>query len=342
MTYFPQLDGVRAIAVFMVMAYHFIPGIDRVAPLGSIGVRLFFVLSGFLITRILLDARTLPLGQAMAKFVIRRSLRILPLFYLVLLLAAAIDIGPVRQTFVWHATYLTNAYLYLRGDWHGSISHLWSLAVEEQFYLLWPVVVLLTPLRRLPLVIASMVCASPLLRLAVGGPMNSVLPLSCVDALGVGALLALPRTAPAISSIGARIGPPLLLAGLCAQRWLAPDIASEIAVDLGVALVAAWVINSAAHGFSGIAGVVLQSTPMRYLGSISYGTYLLHGFMPYLLGRYVTGFVAMWWPFKAALLMTCTLAAASLSWHVFERPILSLKDRWARRDELPADERIAA
>ena len=108
LTYLPQLDGVRAIAVFMVMAYHFIPGVDRVAPLGSIGVRLFFVLSGFLITRILLDARALPLGQAMAKFFIRRSLRILPLFYLVLLLSAAIDIGPVRQTFAWHATYLTN------------------------------------------------------------------------------------------------------------------------------------------------------------------------------------------------------------------------------------------
>ena len=333
MTYLPQLDGLRAIAVLMVMAYHFIPGIDRVAPFGSIGVRLFFVLSGFLITRILLDARTLPFGQAMRMFYIRRSLRILPLFYLVLLLAAAVNVGPVRQTLGWHATYLTNAYLYMRGDWHGSISHLWSLAVEEQFYLVWPFIVLLTPLPRLPQVVIAMVCLSPLLRLAIGGPMNSVLPISCLDALGAGALLALPQTAHAIRSIGASAGPPLLMAGLLAQRLLASSIAIEIVLDLGVTLVAAAVIGRAAAGFSGAAGVVLRSRPMRYVGSISYGSYLLHGFMPYLLGRYMTGFMAMWWPLKAALLVTSTLAAASLSWHVFERPILSLKDRWAKRDE---------
>jgi peptidoglycan/LPS O-acetylase OafA/YrhL len=342
MTYLPQLDGLRAIAVMMVMAYHFIPGIDRAAPLGSIGVRLFFVLSGFLITRILLDARSLPLAPAMRMFYIRRSLRILPLFYAVLLLAALINIGPVRETFLWHAGYLTNAYLYLRGDWHGSISHLWSLAVEEQFYLLWPLMVLRTPLRRLPYVVAAMVCISPLLRLAIGGPMNSVLPVSCLDALGAGALLALPQTAAAMAAIGRTAGLPLLLAALAAQRLLPASTAIEIVLDSSVALVAAWVVHGAAIGFSGVAGTALAARPLRYVGTISYGVYMLHGFMPYVLGRYISGFVAMWWPVKAALLVTCTLAAASFSWHLFERPILLLKERWAQRDQPAPAEPLAA
>src|SRR4051812_36633390 len=98
------------------MAFHFVPGIDSYAPLGSIGVRLFFVLSGFLITRILLTSR-----PTMREFYIRRGLRIFPLFYLVLALAVVINIGPVRNTLGWHVSYLTNAYLFQRGDWHGSI-----------------------------------------------------------------------------------------------------------------------------------------------------------------------------------------------------------------------------
>src|SRR5688572_24401593 len=95
----PQLDGLRAVAVTFVMAFHFIPGIDRLAPLGSIGVRLFFVLSGFLITRILMAARSSTgvagigpaTGAALRSFYVRRSLRIFPLFYLVLALAVLIN-----------------------------------------------------------------------------------------------------------------------------------------------------------------------------------------------------------------------------------------------------------
>ena len=100
----PQLDGLRAVAVIFVMAFHFIPGIDRFAPLGSIGVRLFFVLSGFLITRILLASRAEPMGAALRSFYIRRSLRIFPQFYRVLLVAAAANLSPVRSKWEWHAS----------------------------------------------------------------------------------------------------------------------------------------------------------------------------------------------------------------------------------------------
>src|SRR5688500_9629941 len=86
--YWPQLDGLRAVAVGCVMAFHFIPGVDRYAPLGTMGVRLFFVLSGFLITGILLSWRGRPLGTALNVFYARRGLRIFPLFYFVLIAAA--------------------------------------------------------------------------------------------------------------------------------------------------------------------------------------------------------------------------------------------------------------
>jgi peptidoglycan/LPS O-acetylase OafA/YrhL len=315
----PQLDGVRAAAVVCVLAFHFIPGIDRYIPLGSIGVRLFFVLSGFLITRLLLASRPSAFRPALKSFYIRRSLRIFPVFYLVLATAWAMNIGPVRTTIGWHASYLTNAYLFERGSWHGSISHLWSLAVEEQFYLVWPWLILLVPLGWLPRMIVLMIGIAPLSRVLVGGPMNSVLPTSCLDSLGAGALLAV--TGRPLLHVAA--GPLLFAGGLLLH--------SDVLLDFGVSLSGAWIVASAANGFQGVAASILLARPVVYVGTISYGLYLVHGFMPFVLGRYVPGFVDLPLMVRVLLLTTGTFAIASLSWHLFEAPILSLKDRWTRR-----------
>ena len=329
----PQLDGLRAVAITFVMAFHFIPSVERYAPLGSIGVRLFFVLSGFLITRILLASRQTDIPSALQSFYTRRGLRIFPLFYLVLALAALINIGPVRSTIGWHLSYLTNIYLFDRGSWHGSISHLWSLAVEEQFYLVWPLLVLWLPERRLPAAITAMVCLAPISRLLIGGPMNSVLPLSCVDALGTGALLALPLTRRPMMSAGFLIGVPLTIASLAfryalplAHRSLGEGGPFEVALDFGVSLAAAWIVGRAAKGFGGGFGALLTARPVIYVGTISYGLYLYHGFMPYVLGRYVNGFVDMPWAMRCVLLTVATLATAAVSWRCFEAPILKYKD----------------
>lgn len=332
LTRLPQLDGLRALAVGCVMAYHFVPAVDRFAPFGSIGVRLFFVLSGFLITRILLASRDVDLASALRSFYIRRGLRIFPLFYLVLALAAALNIGPVRDTIGWHVTYLTNVYLFQRGDWNGSISHLWSLAVEEQFYLVWPFLMLLVPARRLPGLIIAMIVIAPISRLMIGGPMNSVLPLGCVDALGAGALLALPPTRPSMMRAGAWIGFPLALGALVFRAAGYSGVPLEVALDFGVSLTAAWIVGRAAAGFSGAVGVFLTARPIAYLGTISYGLYLYHGFMPYVLGRYVTGFVEMSSPARAVMLTMVTVMTAAVSWRVFESPILRLKDRLSISD----------
>jgi peptidoglycan/LPS O-acetylase OafA/YrhL len=340
----PQLDGLRAVAVAFVMAFHFVPWVDRYAPLGTIGVRLFFVLSGFLITGILLSWRGRPLGLALQTFYARRALRIFPLFYFVLAAAAALNIGPVRDTFAWHATYLSNLYFYLRGDWHGSVSHLWSLAVEEQFYMVWPLLILCAPERWLRPMVTAMIVMAPVSRLLFPNPMDSVLPTSCLDSLGIGALLAL--NAPALNPaaphkrVPYESGKKWVPNGM--SLWAATLLVSAtlglryaglgghyqvVGLDFGVSLLSAWLVGGAAVGFRGLAGRLLSSRPMIAVGRISYGLYVYHGFTPYLLGRYVPGFTAMDWPLRFALLTSATGLIAVISWRFFERPLLQLKSR---------------
>lgn len=145
--YMPHLDGLRAFAVGLVIYSHWMPGHYQFKlPWGSAGVQLFFVLSGFLITGILLRCRTsVARLSALRAFYVRRILRIFPLFYCVLLLAYVLNIEPVRETVFWHLPYLSNFYFFSIGRWDGDISHFWSLAVEEQFYLFWPAIVMFVP-----------------------------------------------------------------------------------------------------------------------------------------------------------------------------------------------------
>ena len=136
----PELDGLRAFAFAAVAVHHWRPR-HFDFPLVS-GVHLFFVLSGFLITGILLDARTrnetsasqgvLPTLRA---FYVRRFLRIFPLYYAALAIATWFDVAGLRQSWPWHASYLSNYQIFLKNDWIGLVGHFWTLAVEEQFYL---------------------------------------------------------------------------------------------------------------------------------------------------------------------------------------------------------------
>src|SRR5665213_1037330 len=154
--YMPQLDGLRALAVLAVWFEHWgappIPGLKYIHELGGLGVFLFFVLSGFLITGILLRGREaietqgIALREVTRTFYIRRFLRILPVYYVVLF-STAILLPNTRRLFWWHFTYTTN--LWYGVHWFDYVpgAHFWSLAVEEQFYLAWPWLVLLTPRR---------------------------------------------------------------------------------------------------------------------------------------------------------------------------------------------------
>jgi peptidoglycan/LPS O-acetylase OafA/YrhL len=154
------LDGVRAIAVLMVFTQHN-NNLAASLEFGTFGVWAFFVLSGFLIVRILYAQRLdIETGQettasAWRRFFLRRTLRIFPIYYLVLAICAALTLsGPLRDysdgpwPFYW--SYLTNVYIQTTGHLVGSFTHLWSLAVEEQFYLVAAPVFLLLPSRLAP------------------------------------------------------------------------------------------------------------------------------------------------------------------------------------------------
>lgn len=167
LTYMPELDGLRAIAVGAVLFAHFIPVKYHVSlPFGSAGVQLFFVLSGFLITSILLRSKDVSLRKALKNFYARRFLRIFPLYYLLLALCALTGWMSWQEDLPWHVFYLSNVYISQLGHWPSVGGHLWSLSVEEQYYLVWPLVVLLTSKPTLVRITLVAMATSVALRLA--------------------------------------------------------------------------------------------------------------------------------------------------------------------------------
>ena len=338
--YRPQLDGLRAVAVIAVAWSHWERPYQFGIPFGA-GVHLFYVLSGFLITGILLRVREQhERGHGLAAFYIRRALRIFPAFYVTLVLAWWADLPLVRESFIWHVTYLSNVYTLVRGEWPGLISHFWSLAVEEQFYLVWPWLIVFAPQRWLLPGIVTAIVVAPAFRwwmatLGYAESMHAVLTPGCLDSLGVGALLALNqqstvdgRRSPAAKKALIAIGLPGYIGALLLEA-LGIRIGFVIAIKQTLqALVFGWIVLRAAEGFGGLTGRMLSAAPIVYIGRISYGVYLAHGFAGAIAA---TMFLAagIGWPIPEPwrLLVLCgvTVGAAALSWHVMERPINAMK-----------------
>ncbi|HXE52334.1 MAG TPA: acyltransferase, partial [Tepidisphaeraceae bacterium] len=280
-----QLDALRAFAVAGVVAYHFLGARVALFRFGERGVDLFFVLSGFLITGILLRCRDLIHGGqspwlTVRQFYIRRFLRIFPLFYFVLALTWLLGFPDVRAAIGWHVAYLSDVYFFHRAQWQGGTSHLWSLAVEEQFYLVWPWLVLFLNRRALIPVTIGLILAAPITRAwgALHG-WNDVslrtFPLESVDALGLGALLAIgwrefPDRVTRLR-MAALIAGILALLAVAVARLLHVPAVHTIAEPLGFALIFCWLVGAAAVGFAGVAGRVLLFRPLLLIGTVSYG-----------------------------------------------------------------------
>jgi peptidoglycan/LPS O-acetylase OafA/YrhL len=344
-----QLDALRAFAVVAVIIHHYLPAFADFVPLGALGVQLFFVLSGFLITGILLDCRrSVESGEVSRSFTIRRFyarrfLRIFPLFYFVLAAAIAFDFKPARETWLWHVTYLTNVYIFETGNWPGPLAPFWSLAVEEQFYLVWPWVILWTPRRVLPAVVVSVVMLAPLVRLVgeLAGldPAGiGVLPFACLDTLGLGALLALTTrsdwsglvTRTGLERVGLLIGVPLLAANLAVLALGQGMLLTRVTLGVALGLAGAWLVSRAARGFGGSAGRLLELRPLLYIGTISYGVYVYHSFVPNAAFAVLDFFRRP----PAGPVMLVGIAAGSITmWWVLAR--CATGTAWARR-VLPA------
>lgn len=350
-SYWPQLDALRAFAVLAVMAAHFSPTVHAWAPgFGIGGVRLFYVLSGFLITGILLRCRarvtagTSTSGFQLKQFYLRRSLRIFPAFYFTLLLAAALNMEPARETFWWHFFYATNFLSAWREAWLGISAHLWSLAVEEQFYLVWPWLILFVPERRLPWMIGLACALGPISRLIVltFAPGHyiaaTVLTPACFDQLGGGALLAClwhHRGAAAALPTAWRITGLVLLFTVVPVGWLLSPggLCGGVLLPMAESLAFVVLIDGAARGFGGFTGAVLTSRPLLWIGQISYGLYLLHNFSHWWAPRVMRQLTHYRQAYFAnellhvLFLVALSFCAATISWFLLERPLNRLKSR---------------
>jgi peptidoglycan/LPS O-acetylase OafA/YrhL len=346
----PGLDGVRALAVLAVIGFH--EGASEL-PGGFLGVDVFFVLSGFLITDLLVARYTGTGRLDPAGFWARRARRLLPALavMLVVVTAAAAVIepaqrGPLRLALLAAATYTSNWYQVLHHVSYfaaaaqfgapAPLDHLWSLAIEEQFYLLWPVllwlIVIRLPGRRARVVVALTGAAVSALAMTVqytpGGDPSAVYygTDTHASALLIGTALALAwplRTLAAAPPVLARRIEAAGLAGLVVLAWAAGHFSgSDPAVypaGLLLAALAAAALVAAAAG-QGLIAAVTGWRPLRWVGIRSYGIYLWH--WPVIaLGTALAapGAVSPWlWPVEIAV----TIALAAASWRYVETPIL--------------------
>lgn len=373
MKHIKALDGYRAFAVLIVIFDHwalvfdhgrFVPDFLGKIPWGITGVTMFFVLSGYLISGILMRSKEsitqkkLTTSRAFKIFYIRRTLRIFPVYYLLLILLAICcpfyySFDP--KSYYWFFGYATNFYLYVRQDWIGYFMPLWSLGVEEQFYLFWPLLILLLPKKKLlPTIILfgiiglfsrvyfELIAPPEIYR---RGFYYFVTP-TCFDSFALGALLAyyqIKNTHYEVFKNVVRVACVVSLIAFCVlivfYHYPTPQqnifyrlVISIISLDLIVILSSPNLLSS-----------IAENKVLVYIGKISYGLYLFHNFIPetyqristyfaeagikipftkYALLPYVGGFKQMFLYFAVLMII------ASLSWFLFEKPINDQKEKF--------------
>lgn len=365
-----ELDGVRGFAILMVLALHFLCTqieaprsgtealIARVTGYGRWGVDLFFVLSGFLITGILYDTRG---SRGYFKtFYMRRTLRIFPLYYATLLVALVLIPAGWLQQFApgllkarasqgWLWPYLTNVYVAKQGAFDiPYLSHFWTLAVEEHFYLVWPFAVGLLPRRTSMWLSVGLSVLAVSLRIAVGfwGPNRlyaHVLTPCRLDALCIGAFLALaargPLGAQAIGPFARRAVLPAALGVVLTSLWHAKSpghVFTEPLRELFLSLFFGFAVVLAATSYGpGRFKAWLRVGWLRWLGKYSYGLYVFHGIVAYSLATHpiLPRFEALAGSRLGGLLLQAlagtllSMGIAVLSYELLEAPFLRLK-KW--------------
>jgi peptidoglycan/LPS O-acetylase OafA/YrhL len=363
------LDGVRGVAIVMVLCVHFIGdstpytafgrAIVKLANYGIWGVDLFFVLSGFLITGLLYDSKTS--AHYFRDFYVRRTLRIFPLYYAVLALLFIVlpalgtpyptGLAESARHQMWLWLYASNVYLAIHRAWAlPYVGHFWSLAVEEQFYLLWPVVILSFGRRSLLGICVAVTALALALRSALsfagaGSVAAGVLTPCRFDALCVGGFLALAVRSVSLERVArtARLWlGPLLCLVLLASGWNAMrGSLSDVVLPLRGTLIAltfgALLVTSlAAPAESGLSRL-LRSRVLCFLGTRSYGLYVFHGIIAYGMGEHQAALDALAARLRPGAAMVIQAGAgagvsilvAAFSYELFEKHFLRLKNRFA-------------
>ena len=347
--FIPQLDALRGLAILQVMFVHFLPegtALRPIVPFGDMGVDLFFVLSGFLITGILLDAKPYP--HYFANFYARRILRIWPLYYslLVVVLVLAPHLPGLHRV-AQETSHASLPYVFflqnflvpgLGVPW---LSITWSLAIEEQFYLVWPLVVRFCKAENIRRFLWCILLFEVALRLfmywRLGFPLRAASIrrnfFGSLDGLAAGGLLATyvrssGASIPALLRFSRSVVPVGAAAFLLANRWAAPLRESFLSLALAALVVIAM------YSQSWFSTKFLTVQFLLYTGRISFGLYLLHPiahsictliFNSRLFGASGIAGARVVLPAAATLL---SYLLATLSWVLLEKPFLSLKSKF--------------
>jgi peptidoglycan/LPS O-acetylase OafA/YrhL len=347
----------------MVMALHFVGGatprtmaqrlVVKTASFGLLGVDLFFVLSGFLITGLLLDAKNRP--HYFRNFYARRTLRIFPLYYAVLTALflvlphfAALPRGlqQAREHQLWLWTYTTNFYIAAKASWDvlAYVNHFWSLAIEEHFYLLWPLIVFSFSRESLERICVGVVVVGLALRIVTSLAGMTELSISVltplrIDTLCVGGILAalvrresgaemlLRRSTRAALALGAIV---VTLSAWCAATKIGLPVLHQLRNTLYALFFGALSLMSLQ---SNVVGRLFQGRLLRFFGKYSYGLYVYHGILMWYLrelrtaDRLDTRFESHWLAMaaNAALGVSVSVVVAVLSYELFEKRFLALK-----------------
>jgi peptidoglycan/LPS O-acetylase OafA/YrhL len=346
----PELDALRGLAATVVLLFHLDP---MKFQWGWSGVDLFFVLSGYLITAIILRYGDQP--GFLLRFYARRSLRIWPIYYLTLVaLIVANPYSPVPQpldAWPYYATYTQNLWEYglvRPAKFHIAFDHTWTLALEEQFYLAWPALVIWAGPRRVVRLCLWTILLAFLARRGtfLSSPFSERILIARCDGFALGGLLAalLARDRSATETARLRLG--LVACVAIGLGYLAWGIRRYTWNWIGLPTPAwpDWTILMFGVLYAGMIGLValhagrrglapLRWAPLVFLGQISYGLYLYH----YPVYWFLDGgkFAYDQPPGTMALKLATSLAVATVSWYLVERPLLGLKDRFAYRPPAP-------
>ena len=369
--FIPALDGLRGIAIILVMLHHFTyyrpaSGID--AMIGSVvfffwtGVDLFFVLSGFLITGILLDTRGSE--RYFTSFYARRFLRIFPLYYLVLFLAFVVlpQFPSVHAVLIGHTEpaelppqwpywlYLTNFWIAEHGWMNGWVDVAWSLAIEEQFYLVWPLVIWLCPPRLVVWLCTAIFVSQVFARSFARASDVDVLPIYVLtwfrlDGLVIGALLAIALRRGIMPAL-ARLAPIVVIVGIAGlivvsiqggHTWWWNRRMQQFGYSLIAVIAGAMLVSAISRPADSPWPRLLSAGWLRAFGKYSYCLYLIHAPVMRAVREYVFNpdeyqmFATAPWIGQALfypLAAAPAFALAWLSWRFFEAPILRMKERF--------------
>ena len=351
--HYPALDGLRGLAILLVVVYHNFGFIDYFF-FGWLGVDLFFVLSGFLITDILLN--TVGHQNYLRNFYTRRILRIFPLYYLGLVLFLIViprlpvnlDLKYYIDNQVWLWTYLQNwLYIFKDPSPTNTLNHLWSLAVEEQFYLLWPLVILLIRKPVHLLIFISLLLAAVLgFRLWIWT--NQIADLAYfnlytftrIDGICIGCMVALLQR---IDRDFLKRNTWLIVLFFAAVNFIFYFINRgyhfsfpylSLVGYTTFAMIFGLLVNEAVTRDTKIVNYIFNTPLLKFFGKISYGFYIFHwpvylllsSFLLNKLDEYTSGSLL-----RFAVSIIATLAAIMISWlsyHYYEKHFLKLKDRF--------------